>query len=324
MTTTETVRAGIRAAGGSGIRLLIAGGLLFSALLLWLYLALFPGTGEGWVWPQDLYWHLAAHDDPTLVVLFFLSAGLLLWAVWSAVAGGALRMLLLGIRERPVTVGAALRYSLQRWASLFFTPILFFLAVASGALVVSAVASLTRVPAVGWPMFLLLSPLAVLIALVVVKFVARSLIGGHLAGPAIASGDCGAFAALARTRAWARREPLLLLRANAVALLLVLLHSAWRLLLLGAAFCLVGVFVDWRLTSGFAEFCAWFAVLAAACWLLAWPVSLLLGSRAGLYLAHRRELDGVDIDAAPAEPEREKSLEELGFELVEKLRKEED
>ncbi len=324
MSTTETVRSGLRAAEDFWIRVLIAGGFVFSSLLLWLHLALFPGTGEDSLWPLDLYRELAARDDRPLLVIFFVSAGILLWAFWSVVAGGALHEILLSMKGRPVGVPAALRFGLLHWASLFFTPVLFLLAIAFGAFLIYALATLTRVPAVGWPIFLLLSPLVVLLALTVVRFAARYVIGGHLAGPAIASGDCGAFAALARTNRWSRRDPVRLVLANVIALLLVLLHSLWRILLVGASFALVGIFIDWRIGSGLAEFCAWSLLVAGASWLLAGPVALLLGSRAGLYLAHRRDLDGVDLDALPAEPEREKSLEELGFELALRLRKEEE
>ena len=107
-------------------------------------------------------------------------------------------------------------------------------------------------------------------------------------------------------------------------MLLVVLHSTWRVLLAAAAVGLTGLFLNWRDTSALAEICTWPILLAVASWLLAWPVSLCLGSRAGLYLWHRKELDGSDIAAAEEDPERVKSLEELGFELVLRLREEED
>ena len=322
MNRTEVVIAGIRAAGNRGVRLLIALGILFSAFLVWLLLRLFPGTGAGTSRPVDLVRELMAHDDPTLWVLFLFSAGVLLWAVWSAISGAAFRNAILAIRGEPVTVPEALTFALKRWATHFFAPLPVVTTAAVGTALVYALASLTQVPFVGWPLFLLLSPLAFLVAFGVVSLLARWLIGGHLSGPAIAAGNGGAFAALNRSSAYARRAPVKLTLWRLFALLLVILFASWRMLLAGAAVLLTGFFLNWQDTSDIAVVCALPLFLMAAAWLLAWPVSLHLGARSGLYLMHRQELDGTDLVAPEDDPEREKSLEELGFELVERLREE--
>ncbi len=320
MNGTQVVLAGIRAAGNRGVRLLIALGIAFSIFLLWLLLALFPGTGPGTSRPADLVRELAARDDPTLSLLFLVFAGILLWAVWSLISGAALRSAVLSIRGEPVTVLKALNSAIRHWTAYFFAPIALITWLAAGTALVYALVSLTRVPAVGWPIFLLLSPVAFLVALAVVNRFARWLIGGHLTGPAIAAGHGSAFAALGLANAYARRAPVKVVLYHLLAMLLVVLHASWRVLLVAAAVGLTGLFLNWRDTSVLAEICTWPILLAVASWLLAWPVSLCLGSRAGLYLMHKKELDGREIAAAENDPERLKSLEELGFELVQRLR----
>jgi hypothetical protein len=324
MNGTATVMAAIRAAEDRGVRMLVAGGVVFSLFLAWLLLALFPGTGEGSVLPADLVRALRSHDDPTLIALYLVSAGTLLWATWSALGGAVLRSVIQTIRGEPVPVAEALTFAIRHWTSFFLVPLLFVFLAGAGTGLVYVLASLTRVPGVGWPAFLLLSPVAIVVAWLVVTFVVRYGIGGHLAGPAIATGDAGAFAALNRVGSFVRRAPVAIFLRHLLALLLVVLHSAWRIVVGLASLALVYVFVKSENVTDLEFLCASLILVVAAAWLVAWPFSLLIGARAGLYLFFRRELDGVEVAAAPSDPERAKSLEELGFELVELLLKEEE
>ena len=57
-------------------------------------------------------------------------------------------------------------------------------------------------------------------------------------------------------------------------------------------------------------------------WIVSRPVAALFGARAGAYLVLRRDLDSVPVDAPVREEAPEKSLEELGIELVRRLRDE--
>ena len=57
-------------------------------------------------------------------------------------------------------------------------------------------------------------------------------------------------------------------------------------------------------------------------WILAVPVAMFFGARTAVYLALRRDLDGVPVDDAGERLNPEKTLAELGFELVRRLRPE--
>jgi hypothetical protein len=323
MSGFEVVTAGIRAAGNRGSRLLVAGAVLFTGLVLWLLLILFPGTSTASLRPGDLVRDLLASDNPALLNLFLVAGSVLVWAIWSAVNGAVGRGVVLEIRGQPATVGETLSFALSEWSSFFFAPLLIVFTMLGGAAIISILVDVTRIPAVGWPLLLLLSPVVLLVSFAVIGLSVRYLVGGHLIAPTIAAGNGGLFGSAFRALAYARRTPVRMVLEHLLALLLVLLHSVYRILVLGAAIVLPGLFIDWQSPSDLAVLCLLPLSLVLIAWLLAWPISLCCGARTGLYLKHRRDFDGVPIESAEDDPEKAKSLEDLGVELVRKLREEE-
>lgn len=310
---------GLRAAGAFGVRLMVAAGLLLSGLLVYVLLALFPGPPANGGGPVHLYRALLSAEDPALLRLFLVAAGTILFAIWSVFGGAVLRYVVLAQRGKPAPVSEALSHSVRHWTSHLFAPVLLLLALGLGVGVVALLVSVSRIPYIGWPLLLVLSPAILAVSGAAVWLALRWLIGGHLVGSAVAADGVRAFGAVSRMRAYARRAPIRILWLRLLALLLVLAHSLLRVGVIAAAVALPVYFLDGSEASDVAVMVAILFLLVLAAFALAWPVALSFGAHASLYLIHRRDLDGSAIACEESDPEREKSLVELGIELEQSL-----
>jgi hypothetical protein len=186
------------------------------------------------------------------------------------------------------------------------------------------------VPYAGWPLLVLLSPVILVVGRSALSLVVRWLLAGHLVGPGIAEGNADAFRALSRAFAYLRGSPLSSLRRRALGFGLWLYRSLLRI---GTSLAVVALawlvlrdaaaraFLHPGIASGIARVASVMLVLLLGAWLLAVPLGAFFGVRAAVYLLLRRDLDGTPTDARGAALEPEPTLEELGMELVESLRR---
>jgi hypothetical protein len=192
-----------------------------------------------------------------------------------------------------------------------------------------------RIPYAGWVVVVLLSPAILGLAALALLLLVRFLFVEHLASAAVVLDESRGFHAFCRLFAWFRAAPARVSRLHGRALVLglyrgtrralpgaVLLALLWWLLpdrvIEAVAGALRGPLVD----PGAERLAVLLAVALPAAWVVAPLVSAVYGAHAALYLAHRLAIDGVPIDAPPIVPEGDRTLEDLGIELVQRLRDE--
>ena len=333
----ETLSAGIKAGVGGRVRLLTAGGLLLTALLLYLLLLLFPGLEDRSLHPLRA---LDQIEGDGLLLWYCVGAAAILWWVWS-VLGGALQRTTM-LRAAGLPAEGSVRHALDRWASHFAPPLLLLFATALLLAMTYGIVQVVRIPYGGWPLLLVLSPLVLLLAGSAVRLVLRWLHSGYLTGPAVAEGNADAFRALSRAFAFGRRAPWQGIRMRALGCVALIRQGIGRVVPTAGAVAVVWLLlcrlpggaacrVERVLTTGLCGCGAEADVAAVAilllltllgAWILAVPVAMFFGARTAVYLALRRDLDGVPVDDAGERLNPEKTLAELGFELVRRLRPE--
>ena len=313
----DVLMRGIRAAGSFGVRARVAVAILLSLLFAG---TLLPVTAFGA--PNPLY---------VTVLIVLLATPLAV--VWTVTAGAVTRGAACALAGRPEPPTRSFGASFRRVGALVGTPVL--AVCASGFLfgVLTILVQVARVPAVGLILALLLSPVILAVAFGTASISVRWLLSGHLGGTAVSVEGVTPFAGLARGFAYLRAAPLAVVGLRGLALLAVFGRLAWEVIVLGLvvlALVLSGVDLPGIVAAGVdatrsgelgpANVLITAALVLLACWLLSAPVAMGFGGRAGLYLIHRRALDGIPIDAPPEDAEPEKTLEELGVELVERLK----
>ena len=306
----DVVSLGLRTALSSRNRSLVAGGILLS-LTLFVPLLYVP-------------------EVPVLVGI-----GVALWAIWSLVGGAVARSVGREIGGRPLTRREAFSFAIRRWPSLFGTPLLRFVYIAGMSAVALGLAQVFRVPFAGWPLLVLFSPAILGLGAVSLWLLVRFLFVEHLAVPAVVLDESGGFRAFTRLLAWFRAKPARLARLHGAALVSGALRGTLRAIP-GAALLAV---LWWLLpdapsdavrdalggafgTPTAARLGILFLVAVPGSWVASAFVTTVYGAHAALYLVHRRAIDGIPVDAPPIVAEGDKSLADLGIELVQRIRDE--
>lgn len=333
----DLLRLGMRSARSGPVRRFLAGGVLVTLLVLYLLLVLFPGlpmSGD----PRELLPVLAAR--PSLFAVYLVAAAVLAFAIGALVAGAAIRETAEIVAGRPGSLPESFAFARRRWGRLFAIPLAAFAPVTLLLLFAFLFLQVVRIPIVGWPLLVLLSPAVVACAAGAAGIVLRLFLVAHLLLAGTAAEGLPSVSAISRSFTWLRARPFSLVGLRTAAAALSLVETAIRLA--PAALGLAGVVLllrwipgdplagPWEtLRSGFGTVGPGADLGAAAIALVlvglfCWYAALALGNEAGaataLYLLHRRELDGVPVDAPLPGEERGKSLEELGMELVERIR----
>lgn len=265
-----------------------------------------------------------------------LCAGLVLWFVWSVTGGVILRAPLLSFSGLPVRACAA--HGTKRFASHFGAPFIAVFGTAGLLAIVYCLCQVVRIPAIGWPLLVLLLPLLLVLAFGAVRLFLRWLAVGALVGPSIAEGTADAYRGLFRAQAFWKAGPwrVLFVRLSAFVTWLIdtLRHLLLYALALGAIWLVLGLLrgepqveLERAVRNGLAgDGLPGIAALGIVALLLAFAVSRpvvgFFGARAAAYLVLRRDLDDIPVDAPVREESPEKSLEELGIELVSRLQDE--
>ncbi len=321
--TGSILEGALRAAGGRAPRGVIAGALAVS------------GAAAAFLGGRGVF--VAPADHAGLLV----GTGAALWLLW-AFAGGAVT-----VHAGFAAAGRAqgFRASLSRaWRRLFalaFAPVFALLAAATILGFAVLLAQVVRVPAVGVILLALLSPAILFLAVAGLRIVLSHVLVGSLAAADLALGERGGFGALAGAYGLLRRGGAgTLLRRALCAGRAVLAGAPGAVLTAGGA-AAVGLALWWTAkgalfpvacalrhghggvwtAEGLAATAAGAAILGAAAWALAWPVAMLFGARAALFLSERRRLDGLEPESAVPAAAPGKTLAELGVELVERLRR---
>jgi hypothetical protein len=325
----------MKAARAPANRRLVAGALLFTFFTVYLLLVLFPGTPFS-ANARELWSALSLR--PRLQAVFLVSAGTLVWAIWSLAGGALLRGTAQGLAERPAEEN--LVSCRRRWGALFWAPIVSVLSSAFLLVLAALLVLPVAIPWVGWLLVLVLSPAILVLGGAGARRFLRWVFAGHLILPGIAVEGSTAFAATGRAQAWLRRSPLGVVGLRLAGALLVVAETVRALSAPALALAALGWFVsllpgdpggrvlatvrngigDGTAADAVAAGAAVVLSLVVAAWYLAVPVCHRIGGRAGLYLLHRRDLDGVPLTDPGPDPGPPKSLEELGVELVERIR----
>jgi hypothetical protein len=277
--------------------------------------------------------------QPECPIGFLLAASGALWLIWHAVGTAITHHTVLGLTGESPGLGETFAAGFVRLPRVISVPIFVLSGTALLAALPAGLLQVVRIPVVGWPLAVVLLPVVLLLFGGAVSILLRALLTGHLAAVAAVIEGEGGFVALTRSFAYLRRNPIrvLLLRIAGplIALLLSLPRLVVQLLAAGAAYgvlsltapaatarlqpIFLGLFGAGSPPASFAAFAVVLVSLLLAAWVAGGLLAAVFGVRAGQYLLFRRRLDGVEHDALlPARP-REKTLEELGAELIESL-----
>lgn len=266
-----------------------------------------------------------------------ISATFLLWFLWSVTGGVILRGSHLSFAGRPVR--GCIAHGTKRFVSHFGAPLLLALIVAGLLALAWCLLQVVRIPFVGWPLIIVLSPVLLLISFTAVRLLLGWLFAGFLVGPSIAEGTADAYRGLFRAQAYWKAGPCRVVGVRLLALgtwvCVTACHLVLYALALGGLWLVLGQVpgdhdsgLACALRDGLAcagGLSATASVVAAgllAAFILSRPAAGFFGARAAAYLVLRRDLDDVPVDAPIREADPEKSLEDLGIELVRRLRDE--
>lgn len=251
----------------------------------------------------------------------------LLLLLWVILGGAVLRNVSRSFAGRPETMLRSFKGAAARWYQLLGSILLPPLAIAILLGVVLAVLQLRHLGVVGTVLLVILSPVVLGAAGGAVWLGVRWLAAGHLAGPAAVEG-ASVFGAVSRALAYLRAAPTRVVLFELLGVVLAVGRSL-PALVAGVVVAALPAFLV-GIGDPFAHppdilphLFLYLVAVAALAWGLSAVLSSLFGTNVGLYLVHRRALDGVPVTEGPAERKRPKSLAELGFELVKRLEAEE-
>jgi hypothetical protein len=310
----------LRASGGAGARLIAAAALLLTGSLLIVLRSCFP-------------------PEPVCSVAFIVTAAVALWLTWIAAGTAITRLSALGLQGERPGLWQALGGGLARLPRVMSVLLYALSGVALLAGLGLGILQVVRIPVLGWPLVVILLPVILFLFGGAAAILLRTVLSGHLAAAAAAVEDEGPFNALALSFAWLRKSPIRVLLLRVAGPFVALVHSLPRLvvqaLAAGAVWTVLALIAPEasarieRIFLGFlgtepapATLTAFAVALVAilyAAWIAAGPAAALFGARAGQYLLLRMRLDGVEPDLVPLGKPREKTLEESGAELIERL-----